>query len=108
MEKIKIITILLICSGVLNVFQAVLSIPQAVPEISERTAIELELRDHLVSNHNDIIIRDVIVIQKDLRGLWIFEVCCTNIGMGVDFKEYAKFNSTSKKITDYQVLEYKN
>ena len=99
---LKIVVILLICSIVLNIY---FLFPNILV-VEEKIAIELELKEHLVSNRNDIIIRGVSVIQKDSKGQWIFEVHCTNIDMDIDFKQYAKINSASKEITGYNVLEY--
>ena len=69
--------------------------------------IERELESHLKSNSERIVIRGVSNVNKDLDGWYSFTVHVTNIELGYPFREYMRFNSETKELTGYNVLEYK-
>jgi hypothetical protein len=97
--KIKLIIIVLVCilfSGcTTTMFQ------------NEHSEIQNELENHLVSNNENIIIKNIKVLTKELDDTWRVQLGCYNKAQEIYFAEVIFFDSVTKEITGYDVVEYK-
>ena len=99
MDK-KIINYILIGSIILNI---ILSINILLPQFSD-TGLERELNEHLKSNVDEIVITNIYILESR-DNIHYLEVQGTNINWG-EFTVYTRYNSDTKEVIDYEVLEY--
>ena len=74
--------------------------------INQYSDIQKELETHLKTNNNKIVLRNILDLRKDIDSWYSFTVDCYNTELGMPFEEYVRFNSETKELVGYNVLEY--